>query len=460
MLWNKKTRLDMYILLMSVVLVGGTDTALAIDAPEGWVITQLSENSYDDSSARISGSNVTWHGDPAAVLLYDGTATIQLSNNATGKSAISGSNAVWSGFDGSDYEVFLYNIDTGVTTQLTDNSWSDVSPQISGSHVVWVHCDSVGCEVFLHNIDTVVTTQLTYDATGKQWPRNSGSNVVWTNRICSEGTCLVAEFFYDGDTQSIIQLSDYHPEGPYGFGDPQISGSNVVWRSWDGNDYEIFLYDGSTGTTIQLTNNTEMDTVPQISGSSVVWCNMEIGPGAVTTILLYDGATTIPLTDEGDDPWGPQISGSNVVWLNWDGNDGDIFLYDGTTTMPLTNDDFDAWRPCISGSNVAWEQEDGMDWEIYLASPVSPDPADLIGQLVDQVESLNLQHGIDNSLDAKLGSALGALDDINENNDVAAINSLQAFINAVEAQSGSHIPEEDADALIAAAQEIIDLLSG
>ena len=49
--------------------------------------------------------------------------------------------------------------------------------------------------------------------------------------------------------------------------------------------------------------------------------------------------------------------------------------------------------------------------------------------------------------------------DLNENNDVAAVNSLEAFINAVQAQRGNKIPEADADALIAAAQQIIDLLT-
>jgi parallel beta-helix repeat protein len=83
-----------------------------------------------------------------------------------------------------------------------------------------------------------------------------------------------------------------------------------------------------------------------------------------------------------------------------------------------------------------------------------------IEQLVYQVEALNLQKGIDNSLDAKLDAAAKALDDVNENNDVAAINTLQAFINAVEAQRGNKIPEADADALIAAAQAIIAMLNG
>ena len=55
-------------------------------------------------------------------------------------------------------------------------------------------------------------------------------------------------------------------------------------------------------------------------------------------------------------------------------------------------------------------------------------------------------------------AAQQALEDVNNNN-VAAINALGAFINAVQAQSGVHIPVDDANALIAAAQQIIDVLS-
>jgi hypothetical protein len=82
----------------------------------------------------------------------------------------------------------------------------------------------------------------------------------------------------------------------------------------------------------------------------------------------------------------------------------------------------------------------------------------MIQELTETVIDLNLQQGISNSLDAKLGAALAALDDVNNNNDVAAINTLNAFINAVEAQRGNKISNEDADALIATAQAIIDKL--
>ena len=84
----------------------------------------------------------------------------------------------------------------------------------------------------------------------------------------------------------------------------------------------------------------------------------------------------------------------------------------------------------------------------------------MIGDLVDTVTAMNLQQGIDNSLDAKLDAALGALEDANQNNDASAVNKLQAFINEVEAQRDNKITNEQADELHDAAQAIIDLLNG
>ena len=75
--------------------------------------------------------------------------------------------------------------------------------------------------------------------------------------------------------------------------------------------------------------------------------------------------------------------------------------------------------------------------------------------LVKKVIQSNLKNGISNSLDSKLDTALGAMDDSNEQNDIAVINSLEAFINAVLAQSGKHIDVDDADMLIDAANAII-----
>jgi len=83
----------------------------------------------------------------------------------------------------------------------------------------------------------------------------------------------------------------------------------------------------------------------------------------------------------------------------------------------------------------------------------------LLTELSNYINGVDIPKGIANNLLAKLNTALQKLADDNENNDIAAINSLRAFINAVEAQSGKKIPQENADNLIATAQQIIDILS-
>lgn len=71
---------------------------------------------------------------------------------------------------------------------------------------------------------------------------------------------------------------------------PHISSSNVVWRSSDGNDEEIFLY--SNNQTTQLTNNSSYDSEPRVSDSHVTWISRS---GTEAEIISYNrstGATT------------------------------------------------------------------------------------------------------------------------------------------------------------------------
>jgi hypothetical protein len=78
-----------------------------------------------------------------------------------------------------------------------------------------------------------------------------------------------------------------------------------------------------------------------------------------------------------------------------------------------------------------------------------------IKNLLTLTKSMTLAHGIENSLDAKLQSAISALTAANGMNREDAVNKLSAFINETEAQSGKHITTAEADQLVAAAQAII-----
>jgi hypothetical protein len=96
----------------------------------------------------------------------------------------------------------------------------------------------------------------------------------------------------------------------------------------------------------------------------------------------------------------------------------------------------------------------------YDAGITPPEPTEQIAGLINLTIQFNLQNGISNALDSKLDNALKSLEDTNTNNDVSAINTLQAFINGVEAQAGNKISLEDAAILIAEAEAIIEQLGG
>jgi parallel beta-helix repeat protein len=89
-------------------------------------------------------------------------------------------------------------------------------------------------------------------------------------------------------------------------------------------------------------------------------------------------------------------------------------------------------------------------WDILVAR-------EKLQHLVGRVAALNLHGDIGSSLEVRIETALAAFDNVKDDNAVV-IDSLQAFSNAVEALKCDKISQDDADALMTATQQIIDLL--
>ena len=152
-----------------------------------------------------------------------------------------------------------------------------------------------------------------------------------------------------------------------------------------------------------------------------------------------DGTAPQTLTSNAHSPYGISLDtqAGKIYWVNGLGLDIQRSNLDGTSVETLLS---------------------GIQHLRKIALQFNIPPREATQNLINDVIALNLQQGISNSLDAKLEAVIAALEDVNSNNDVAAINSLGAFIAAVEAQSGQKITTAAADALILAAQAIIDAL--
>jgi len=141
------------------------------------------------------------------------------------------------------------------------------------------------------------------------------------------------------------------------------SAGHVVWSGWDGHDYEIYYWDGTT--TTKLTDNTVDDVSPKINASNhVVWA---ASTGNGSEIYYWNGTATTRLTNNSTDNKSPQINDKDqVVWSGWDGNDYEIYYWDGATTTQLTDNLSDDISPQINNKNqVVWSGWDGNDYEIY-----------------------------------------------------------------------------------------------
>jgi len=137
---------------------------------------------------------------------------------------------------------------------------------------------------------------------------------------------------------------------------------------------------------------------------------------------------------------GRQSSGLSSDWETLDGLIDEVDVFNRALTAE------EVYAIYAAGSAGKWKP------------PTWPEVA--VGSLLADVAELGLQEAIANSLTKKLDAALKALSDSNQNNEVAAVNSLNAFINLVEAQRGKKIEEADADVLMDRAAGIIEALVG
>ena len=212
------------------------------------------------------------------VYFFDGAENIKITDNG-----VTDGNAQYDEFsnkivfqsliDGI-WHIFLYDIETDTTLQLSYDGINNVSPQISQGQVVWQSWIDGHWEIYYY--DGIITERLSFNETPDIEPKISNGYIVWRQY---EDTTASGSFKKGIDSKKYeIVLFDLLRREIRKLTDDKRTDSSVdleypyvVWQTDDGNDTEIIVHYISTNNTAFLTNNDYDDLAPRIKNGKIKW---------------------------------------------------------------------------------------------------------------------------------------------------------------------------------------------
>ncbi len=374
-------------------------------------------------------------------------------------------------------------------------------PHVSGNLVVYSNSDGTNFTVRYHDLTTGIDNAIPNGGTSDFLADVSGGTIAFTRLSPSES----AIFSYAVGASSAVEVNPMPGATRQA---AQIGTSTVAWQEYGASIFaDIVAYDVASGGTTRLTNDQLLNQEPAISpeGAVIAWmkCANPSAPcdiwSAVRTGAVWityritkgNGDCTHPDTNgtvvvyscdrgTGDQLYWQAVTGGAEYHLGFSGNAStpsiagqfiafsglpqnavvhDLYVFDlsSLNLYQITNTSADEELCDISITqtgqvNVAWQVQEA-ELNVYAFTfnlPVD----DLLTNLLNLVNSLDLSHGTTTSLDAKLQAAEAALAAQRANDLTTACNNMTAFINAVNAQSGNMLTVDQANQLLAAAQQI------
>ncbi len=196
-----------------------------------------------------------------------------------------------------------------------------------------------------------------------------------------------------------------------------------------------------------------------------------IESGAILTFSQVEsgGETTITISSSGTQPPSGFKLGSPATYYNisttaeFTGNVAVCFNYNDATiqgnesNLKLMHFDGQRWINITTSldtiANIICGTTTSFSDFALMTEPTIDDLVNLVG-------TLNLQQGIENSLDVKLQRAFDAQTAEKNNSITEAVNALNAFISEVEAQRGNKITDSQANDLHSLADNLIKIVQG
>lgn len=298
---------------------------------------------------------------------------------------------VWTSFvgTGSQQEVFLYTARTRAVTQISSGNYNpyENGPQLSnGGDVAWTAPQNTA--IIRYDAATKVAAPLKFpNATLNGYPRiNTRGDIVWNASV--GGHSQILRFL--AANKSIDDLSNRRLDA---YANQQIDDrGDVVWNGSDGNgnDSEMYRYDGVTRRVTQLTNDAyDEDQFQQGASGDITW--VVFLPDGTCSIELYRASTgqIVHVANEAE-PRSvyPKINArGDVAWTAISGTTYTSNLYVAATQqiVQLTNTQNQGVFELALADNgdAAWSFHDGNDFEVFTYQASTGAKTQLTNNTVD-----------------------------------------------------------------------------
>lgn len=288
-----------------------------------------------------------------------------LGNHAVGYD-VCGTKVVWSAYSSKEEtgkdpgydeiantDIFLYDIATGKTRQITSNIAGQISPKVCGDYIVWEdnRNDSVKdknpeWDIYLYNITSGEEKMITTAPGIHTNPSINDNKVVWEDgrnfkgkkelrwggNVPENNTDI---YMYDIETGKEAVIAS----GPLQECNPTVYGNYIAWEDRNTNGFaaEIYLYNLNKNEKIRVTDDKFNQSEPKLFGKYLVWVDERNG-----------------------------IS-TNDVFVNGKEPNSDIFLYDIEAKKEyLMTGKEPQINPAISANYIAYTTSRQINAEIQV----------------------------------------------------------------------------------------------